>query len=439
MNNHPLAIAFAWLVASASVLLAEPRLHVAAGRSDAIYRANEQVVFVVRLSDSDPAVRPPETVIATWELSADGMAPVRKGEVELKAGEGTIVGSLPSPGFLQCKVAVRPPQAGSSVLTALGAAGVEPEKIGPIEGAPADFDAFWAYQRSELARVPLNVRLTAIAPELVGDARIVAFDVQADSLGGKPVSGYLAYPAGAKAGSLPAILTLHGAGVFDSRLPLATRWAKDGFLALDINAHGLPNGRPKEFYAELAKTTLRDYREFGKEDPSSFYFREMFVRVLRAIDVLAERPEWDGRVLLLHGTSQGGAQAIVGAALDSRVTGLVAGVPAFCDLLAFEAGRPPGWPHLLKPGQKPSEEGARVRETARYFDMVHFAARVRVPTLFTVGFIDTVCPPTSVYAAYNVIPGPKEIFNDPAARHENTPAANARMREALLGFRAARP
>jgi cephalosporin-C deacetylase-like acetyl esterase len=48
-----------------------------------------------------------------------------------------------------------------------------------------------------------------------------------------------------------------------------------------------------------------------------------------------------------------------------------------------------------------------------------------------VGFIDTTCPPTSVYAAYNALRAEKGIFNDIPSGHTNSPAAGKAMREAV--------
>jgi cephalosporin-C deacetylase-like acetyl esterase len=73
-----------------------------------------------------------------------------------------------------------------------------------------------------------------------------------------------------------------------------------------------------------------------------------------------------------------------------------------------------------------------VVEAVRYYDCVNFAARAKAPGFFTVGFIDTTCPPTSVYTAYNALRTPKEIFNDITSGHTNTPAARDAMRAAVL-------
>ena len=50
-----------------------------------------------------------------------------------------------------------------------------------------------------------------------------------------------------------------------------------------------------------------------------------------------------------------------------------------------------------------------VFRTLSYFDGVNFAARARSPALFSVGLMDDVCPPSTVYAAYNHYGGDKQI------------------------------
>ena len=99
-------------------------------------------------------------------------------------------------------------------------------------------------------------------------------------------------------------------------------------LALDINAHGLPNGRPDAFYTGMANGELKEYRVRGRESRETIYFLGMFLRLVRAIDFLTAQPEWDGRTVIVHGSSKGGAQSLVAAGLDSRVTFFAAGVPA---------------------------------------------------------------------------------------------------------------
>ena len=402
-------------------------LTVLADRSDALYRRGETVTFLLRLEHDG---KPVESGEIDWVLSKDGVEPRRTGRATLTGGKATVTGTLDEPGFLQCSATF---QAGENKVTALGGAGISALEIKPSMPAPDDFATFWDVKMKALAAVPMNPRLTAVTSSRDG---VVAFDLQADSVGA-PVSGYFARPADAKPRSLPAILTVHGAGVVSSQLNTAATWAKQGALALDLNAHGLPNGRDKAFYDALVAGELKDYRRRGRESRETIHFLGMFLRLVRAIDFLTAQPEWDGRTVVVSGSSQGGAQAIAAAGLDSRVTFFVAGVPAMCDHTGAMAGRIAGWPKFIETKEKaPPPE---VVSAVRYFDAVNFAARTKAPGFFTVGFIDTTCPPTSVYAAYNALQTKKDIFNDIAAGHTNTPAAGAAMRAAVQRhFEAAR-
>ena len=396
-------------------------LSVRAERADAIYRQGEPVTFDISLQlDEQPA----DGVQVEWTISKDGVPPTTSGRSKLAQGRGTVTGKLDEPGFLQCQVVFH--TSSGATLRALGGAGVDPLQIKPSLPVPEDFDAFWSEQKRKLAAVPANLRLTPVpSPQ----PEVDCFDLKADCVGA-PVSGYLARPSGAKPRSLPIILTVHGAGVSSSSLDGPAGWAKRGFLALDINAHGIPNGQPAKFYSNLANGELKDYRTRGRDSRDRVYFLGMFLRLVRAIDVLAAQPDWDGQTLVVFGSSQGGAQAIVAAGLDSCVSFFAAGVPAMCDHTGAAVGRINGWPKLV-PNDADGEPDAKMLEVARYYDAVNFATRTRAAGILTVGFIDTTCPPTGVYAAYNALKGSKEIFNDPPSKHAVAPRATQAMREAI--------
>jgi cephalosporin-C deacetylase-like acetyl esterase len=392
----------------------------AADRAGAVYQSGEPIAFTVRVTlDEQPVL----TGEIEWVTTKDSLPPTKSGRAPIENGKAVITGTLDEPGFLQCRVTY---QAEGKKLTALAGAAVSPLAIKPSQPPPDDFAAFWDGQKKQLAAVPIRARLTPVKSPR---DTVETFDLQADCIGA-PASGYYARPIGAKVRSRPAILTVHGAGVRSASLPGPAGWAQDGFLALDLNAHGLPNGRESAFYDDLAKGELKDYRAAGSDSRESVYFRGMFLRLIRAIDFLAEQPEWDGRTLVVYGSSQGGAQAIAAAGLDPRVSFFVAGVPAMCDHTGFLAQRISGWPKFIPIGEKTPSPA--IVSAVRYYDAVNFAARAKAPGYFTVGFIDTTCPPTSVYAAYNALRSRKEIFHDVMSGHTNTPAASAAMKAAVL-------
>ncbi|MBM3852235.1 MAG: acetylxylan esterase [Verrucomicrobia bacterium] len=388
-------------------------------RASAVYQRGETIAFTFHV---EPDGQPAASGEVEWALTKDGLPPFRTGRVNVDRGRVTVTGSLDEPGFVQCRATF---VHDGKKLTALAGAAVAPTEIKPSQPPPDDFAAFWDAKKKLLAAVPIRAQLTP-APSPVPS--LETFDLQADSVGA-PVSGYFARPAGAKVRSLPAILTVHGAGVRSASLSAAAGWARGGLLALDLNAHGLPNGRETAFYEALATGDLRSYRTAGRESRETIYFLGMFLRLVRAIDFLTGQPEWDGRTLVVFGSSQGGAQAIAAAGLDPRVSFFAAGVPAMCDHTGFLAQRISGWPKFVPTAEK--DPPPEVVAAIRYYDAVNFAARTKAPGFFTIGFIDTTCPPTSVYAAYNALRSPKDIFHDIAAGHTNTPAATAAMRAAV--------
>lgn len=392
-------------------------LKVVTDRPDAIYRAGESVTFIITATENGAPSRALSTV--NCQLSKDGWESQPAQDIALTDGRATLTGTLGEPGFLRLRVVGRG-------KTALAAAGFDPLLIKPSLPAPDDFDAFWKYQKSRLAAVPLQSQLTPVTAPTQG---VDAFDVQVSCVGA-PVSGYFARPQRANPRSLPAILMVHGAGVRSAGLAF-TRWATEqgGMLAMEINAHGIPNGREPAFYKQLADTTLLRYSTSGRGDREKNYFVGVFLRLLRAIDFLAVQPEWDGRTLIVYGTSQGGYQALAAAGLDARVSFICAGVPSGCDHTGMVVNRISGHPKLVTVANgKPVEAEMNA---ARYFDAMNFAARARTQgAAVTVGFIDTTCAPTSVYAAYNALSGPKKIHADVLAGHVNTSEAALFMQEA---------
>lgn len=387
-------------------------------RADALYKAGETATFTIEATQDGKPLKEGKVVAS---FTKDGIQPQPPQTLNVRDGKVTLVGSLNEPGFLLLRVT-------SGKASALAAAGYDPLLLKPSLPVPDDFDAFWAAQKAELAKVPMKSTLT---PAQSPAKTVEAFDVQIDCAGGKPVSGYFGRLKGAKPKSLPAILHVHGAGVRSSNLG-STYWAANegGMLAMDINAHGIPNGKPKEFYDALANGELKDYRNEGNKDREKVYFKGMFLRLMRALDFLTAQPEWDGKTLIVYGASQGGFQALAAAGLDERVSFICAGVPAGCDHTGSAANRIAGWPKIV-PNDAEGKPDATAMEVSRYIDCVNFATRAKCKgAVVTVGFIDTTCPPTSVYAAYNALTMPKAMHADVLSGHTSTPAASKFMQEA---------
>lgn len=315
----------------------------------------------------------------------------------------TVAAKLTKPGHV-CVTATLAGADGKPVK-ARGACGVgamaEPEKLQPGLPEPADFDAFWQSRKELLKKHPMKVLEKKEIPTGKG---FKAYDVKVSCPGNAPVSGCLTLPENAKAKSLPLKVTYHPYGVYSAGIK---RDAKA--VCFDVNAHGILNFQPKTYYQEMAKK-LGWYPAKGKEDREKTYFHDMYLRIMRALEFAKTCPEWNGKVLIVSGGSQGAGQAIAAAALDPDVSACVAYVPALTDHAGFLKGRKPGWPGLFR---------GEAQKTGLYYDGVFFARRIRGKVILTSGYIDNIVAPTSVWVVYNnlVNAEKKMIFGLPTTGH----------------------
>ena len=205
-------------------------------------------------------------------------------------------------------------------------------------------------------------------------------------------------------GTYPALLRVPGAGV----RPYSgdTYTAPGKLIVLEVGIHGIPVTMQQSVYDNLANGSLNNYWTFRRDDRDAFYYNRVIVGALRAVDFICSLPQYNGKALGVTGSSQGGALSVITAALDSRVTCLAAVHPALCDHEAWFEKRACGWPHYYFYYGAPTD---KERQTARYYDTANFARQLKVPGWFSWGYNDEVCPPTSMYAAYNAITAPKEL------------------------------
>ncbi len=150
--------------------------------------------------------------------------------------------------------------------------------------------------------------------------------------------------------------------------------AAEGWLAFDVDSHDMP---PSE-----ATGAGRAYQSIGNTDRETSYFLNMYLRDARAIDYISSRPDWDGKTIVVTGTSMGGQQSLAAAGLNPKITAVIVNEPAGADSNGDVHGRKTGYPNW--PSGNPE-----IMETALYFDIVNFASRIKAPVLAALGFIDT--------------------------------------------------
>ena len=362
-----------------------------------------------------------------YTCGPEQMPPVVDRTVTL-ANDGFAIdgGTMKEPGFLRCAATT---SVDGREYRSVGTAAYAPEKIEPAVENPPDFDAFWAQAKEALAKLPVDARLTP-KPDL-STAKADVYHVSLQNVGSNPAGGtsrfygILAVPKAE--GRFPALMNPPGAGARPYRGLVDV--AERGYVTLQVGIHGIPVDLEPEVYDSLLFGPLaawQGYGTFNLDDRDRYYYRRVYLGCLRANDFLVGHPKWDGKNLVVTGGSQGGALTITTAGLDPRVTALAPYYPALSDLAGYLKGRAGGWPHLFKEEKDGHRTPAKIR-TAAYYDVVNFARRVKAPGLYSWGWNDEICPPTSMHAAYNVVTAPKELLLAVETGHNTVPEETAKV------------
>ena len=138
--------------------------------------------------------------------------------------------------------------------------------------------------------------------------------------------------------------------------------------------------------------------------PADYYYRRLFTDAVLAVDFVrgvraAARQPDRGRTA----AARAAASRIAVAGLVDGLAGVLPDVPFLCDYrraVAITDAYP--YREISDYCQAYRDQVDQVFATLAYFDGTSFAARATAPTLFSVALMDQVCPPSTVFAAYNV-------------------------------------
>jgi len=404
--------------AFANARVAVVQLRIAPDHRDWSYQPGEPVKFRITVTaDSTPV----DNATVTYSVGPD-LFPGEEKTAPLPL-DGLVVdgGTMNTGGFLRLKGSV---EFNGKTYTNSATAAFAPETIKPFQTEPADFDAFWAKGKADLAKIPMEARLTLLPDQCTDTVNVyhVNFLTVNQEWNPQPprIYGILCEPK--KPGKYPAVLKVPGAGVrpYNGDTQLAAR----GAIVLEIGIHGIPVNLPQNVYDAMYGGALHSYWLNQLDSRDAYYYHRVYLGCVRSNDFLTSREMWNGKDLLVMGASQGGQLSIVTAALDPRVTALSATHPAMCDVVAELHGRAGGWPHPFKPREDGSPSPHATPDkiaTTGYYDTVNFAKRLKVPGYYIWGFNDETCPPTSTFAAYNVITAPKTLVVEPEQFHTYPP------------------
>jgi cephalosporin-C deacetylase len=148
----------------------------------------------------------------------------------------------------------------------------------------------------------------------------------------------------------------------------------------------------------------------GILSPHTYYYRRLFTDAVRAVDAARSHSAVNPERIAVTGGSQGGGMSLAVSGLEPSVKVSMPDVPFLCHYRrATELVDTAPYVEITSYCKTHRDKEARVFQTLAYFDGVNFAARSRAKALFSVALMDTICPPSTVFAAYNHYAGEKDI------------------------------
>ncbi|MFM7321717.1 MAG: acetylxylan esterase [Armatimonadota bacterium] len=289
---------------------------------------------------------------------------------------------------------------------------------------PADFDRFWDDALADMGSIDPQVELT---PHPLQSRFAECFHLRFTGVGGARVYAKYLRPRDIVAPG-PAVLLFHGysgsSGDWQDKLALVSQ----GYCVAALDCRG--QGGLSEDVGGVQGPTLRGHIIRGLIDgPEKLYYRSVFLDTAQLARIVMGFPEVDPDRVGAAGGSQGGGLTLACAALEPRIVKAAPTFPFLCDYRRV-------WEMDLAKGAY-EEISTFLRqfdplharedlwwERLGYIDCQHLAPRIRGRVLMPIGLMDSICPPSTQFAAYNKITSPKDLLVYPDYGHEGLPGAS---------------
>ena len=292
---------------------------------------------------------------------------------------------------------------------------------------PQDLDRYWDESLAELDAVKPEISLAPSGEFSAPNAECL--DLFFTGVGGARVYAKLLRPKVRK-GASPAVVQFHGyqstTGNWYSRLA----YVNAGYTVAALECRG-QYGRSEDNLQNLG-TTVRGHiiRGVDDPDPKKLLYRYNYLDTVELVRIVMGLDGVDPAKVGVTGCSQGGGLTIACAALEPRVNRALAVYPFLSDFrrvwsmdLAKDAYQELA--NYLRWRDPLHEREEEFFTRLGYIDVQNLAPRIKCKFRMFTGLMDTTCPPSTQFAAYNkVSSADKEVRIWYDHKHETLPHAD---------------
>ncbi len=298
---------------------------------------------------------------------------------------------------------------------------------------PANFDAFWDDALAEMHSVDPQVELV---PKPFKCESAEMFDLTFTGVGGARIYAKYLRPTGKVA--VPAICEFHGYSGHSGEWHSKLSWVAGGFAIASLDCRG--QGGRSEDLGGVRGTTLRGHIIRGLDhSPENLLYRQIYLDTAQLARIVMSFEEVDETRVGALGGSQGGGLTLACAALEPKIKLAAPTFPFLCDYqrvweMDLASGAYEELKTFFRNFDPRHEREGEIFDRLGYIDVQHLAPRIRAEVLMGVGLMDTICPPSTQYAAFNKITSPKQTVIYPDFGHEGLPGFGDIVYEFMSGL-----
>ena len=311
----------------------------------------------------------------------------------------------------------------------------ELRKFQGVNPKPKDMEAYWDRAVAEMEALGAGCELIPAAFQVPGAE---CFDLYFTGVGGARVHAKFLRPA-KREGKLPAVVEFHGYSGKASPFSALLRYVCAGFVVAALDARG--QAGDSEDVGGVKGNTLNGQIIRGLDDPNSdkLLFRSIFLDAAQLARIVMAMNCVDAARVGATGGSQGGGLTLACAALTPKLNRAAPVYPFLCDYqrvweMDLDVAAYAELRQHFRSFDPRHEREREIFTKLGYIDNQHLAHRIRAEVMMFTGLIDTICPPSTQFAAYNKISSKKQVVIYPDFGHEGLPDCDDMVMQFMLGM-----
>ena len=283
---------------------------------------------------------------------------------------------------------------------------------------PADFDEFWDASLSELDTVAPNA---VFEPYDYPSSCCEMYKLTFTSTKGAKLFAKVAKPKNVS-GKMPAVLMFHGLSGSSPDWTGLLAYASEGFFVAALDTRG-QGGYSEDVGGVPGTTYTTPFMRGFDGTPDQLLVRDEFLDTAQLARLVASLDFVDETRMAATGGSQGGALTLACASLFPSLKLCAPVYPYLCDYkrvweMDLDKGAYEGIRYYLRAFDPTHERIDEFFEKLGYIDLQFLAPRIKAKVLMSTGLMDTTCPPSTQFAAYNKITSEKNVLIYPDFGHE---------------------